>query len=161
MMSWGPNWLTAKNWGWFFQNWTMCSESSSNRLHEDDVTLTTSSLGRRPVGTRRRQLEWLTNFVLGTFPEKKKELVWASFFWFSMKLMVRKRQNFLPFRFLKTIVEKWKISSHQKRKKIRQITSSKTVIFKNCAHNVVTFVKYISWNWNSTLTKIPWNQLFH
>ncbi len=30
----------------------------------DDLT-TTSSISRRPVGTRRRQLEWLTNFVLG------------------------------------------------------------------------------------------------
>ena len=83
----------------------MCfSSDESNRLHEDDVTWTTSSFttgssskniyivlhilslplkysffkrllyisailygwpcSRRPVGTRRRQLEWLTNFVL-------------------------------------------------------------------------------------------------
>ena len=31
---------------------------------EDDLTVTSSSFTRRPVGTRRRQLEWLTNFVL-------------------------------------------------------------------------------------------------
>ena len=30
---------------------------------EDDST-TVTSFSRRPVGTRRRQLEWLTNFVL-------------------------------------------------------------------------------------------------
>ena len=30
--------------------------------HEDSSTVT--SFSRRPVGTRRRQLEWLTNFVL-------------------------------------------------------------------------------------------------
>lgn len=42
-------------WNWFFKG--------SNRSLMDDLTIS-SSFSRRPVGTRRRQLEWLTNFVL-------------------------------------------------------------------------------------------------
>jgi hypothetical protein len=46
------------------QKKNMCGSSSFvTPLHEDDIT-TSSSITRRPVGTRRRQLEWLTNFVL-------------------------------------------------------------------------------------------------
>lgn len=42
----------------------MCGNSSNRSLvPEDDLTIS-SSLSRRPLGTRRRQLEWLTNFVL-------------------------------------------------------------------------------------------------
>ena len=33
-------------------------------LQEDDLTTNSSTMTRRPIGTRRRQLEWLTNFVL-------------------------------------------------------------------------------------------------